>query len=132
MELRRLSSERGAAAVEFALVLPVLLLILLGIIEYGRAFYMQNSLTNAARVAARAMVIESSAGVSTAAADAKTKAVSAAIVSPAVTTGEVAVTACAVGSATTVTISYPISQLSGFMPAFPTQLIGKAQMQCEG
>lgn len=129
--MRRLRSERGAAAVEFAIVLPVLLLILLGIIEYGRVFYMQNSLTNAARVAARTMVIESSAGVATAAADAQTRAAGAAVVSPAVSSGQVAVTACTTGGVTTVTITYPVSQLSGFMPGFPTQLIGKAQMRCE-
>jgi Flp pilus assembly protein TadG len=132
MSLRRLRSERGAAAVEFALVLPFLLLLLLGIIEYGRLFYLQNSLTNAARVAARTMVIESSAQMATAAADAQSRAVSAAVVSPALSSGQVSVSACAANSATTVTISYPISQLSGFMPGFPTTLIGKAQMQCEG
>ncbi|WP_429886081.1 TadE/TadG family type IV pilus assembly protein [Geoalkalibacter halelectricus] len=48
-----LRDERGAAAVEFAVVLPLLLLILLGIIEYGLIFYNKQVLTNASREGAR-------------------------------------------------------------------------------
>jgi Flp pilus assembly protein TadG len=46
----------GATAVEFALVLPVLLLILFGIIEYGWLFTYQIVLTNAVSQGARAAV----------------------------------------------------------------------------
>ncbi len=53
--LRRLAGEtRAAAMLEFALVLPILLLIIFGIIDFGRAFYLYNNLTNAAREGARA------------------------------------------------------------------------------
>jgi Flp pilus assembly protein TadG len=45
--------DRGAAAVEFALVLPVLLLVLCGIIDFGRALHAQVVLTQAAREGAR-------------------------------------------------------------------------------
>ena len=45
--------ERGAVAVEFALVLPVLLLILLGIIDFGRVMFVKNALANAASQGAR-------------------------------------------------------------------------------
>jgi|CZKT01.1.fsa_nt_gi Flp pilus assembly protein TadG len=45
--------ERGAAAVEFALLLPVLLLLLFGIIDFGRALNAQITLTQAAREGAR-------------------------------------------------------------------------------
>jgi Flp pilus assembly protein TadG len=45
--------ERGAAAVEFALVLPLLLVLLLGIIDFGLYFYNDLQLTHVARNAAR-------------------------------------------------------------------------------
>jgi len=45
--------DRGTAAVEFALVLPVLLLIVFGIIDFGRALNAQIVLTGAAREGVR-------------------------------------------------------------------------------
>jgi hypothetical protein len=45
--------DRGAAAVEFALLLPLLLLLLFGIIDFGRALNAQITLTQAAREGAR-------------------------------------------------------------------------------
>ncbi|MDO3564174.1 TadE/TadG family type IV pilus assembly protein [Ralstonia pseudosolanacearum] len=45
---------RGVAAVEFAVVVPVLLLLMLGIVYYGVIFAMQQALTLAAEEGARA------------------------------------------------------------------------------
>ena len=45
--------ERGAAAVEMAIVLPVLLLVMGGIVDFGRALFTQNIATNAAREGVR-------------------------------------------------------------------------------
>lgn len=45
---------RGAAAIEFALVLPVLLFLVLGMVDYGWYFFCQLTVTNAAREGARA------------------------------------------------------------------------------
>jgi Flp pilus assembly protein TadG len=45
--------DRGAVAVEFALLLPILLLIAFGIIDFGRALNAQITLTQAAREGAR-------------------------------------------------------------------------------
>ncbi len=50
---RQSRRERGAAAVEMALILPLLLLIVGGIIDFGRFFYTQNIVVNAAREGAR-------------------------------------------------------------------------------
>jgi hypothetical protein len=45
MRLRRLiRDEGGAAVVEFALVMPILALIVFGIIDFGRAFYVESAL----------------------------------------------------------------------------------------
>ena len=54
------SDDRGAAAVEFALVLPLLLLLLGGIIDFGFALNTQISLTHAAREGVRHYAIHES------------------------------------------------------------------------
>lgn len=46
-------SDSGAAAVEMALVLPLLLLVLFGLVDFGRAFNAQMQVTQAAREAVR-------------------------------------------------------------------------------
>lgn len=45
--------ERGMAAVEFALMLPVFLMLLAGIADFGRAFTIRQTLASAAHEAAR-------------------------------------------------------------------------------
>ncbi len=45
--------QRGIAAVEFAIVLPLLLLLMLATAEFGRAFFQYNALTKAVRDGAR-------------------------------------------------------------------------------
>jgi Flp pilus assembly protein TadG len=54
--LRR--SEDGAALVEFAIVLPVLLLLVFGIIDFGRALSAQNSITAAVHDGARLAAVQ--------------------------------------------------------------------------
>lgn len=50
---KRGRSERGAAAVEFAVILPILLLVVGGAVEFGRAFWFYDTLSKATRDAAR-------------------------------------------------------------------------------
>ena len=52
--------ERGAAAVEFALILPVLLALVLGVVEFGRAYSVQTQLSGAAREGVRSMALTDS------------------------------------------------------------------------
>ena len=49
----RSRKERGAALVEFAIILPLLLLIVLGIVEFGWTFGQYNDIRHGAREAAR-------------------------------------------------------------------------------
>ena len=50
-------SERGQALVEAALMLPLVMLVLLGIVEFGRAFNIKQGVTDAAREGARLAVV---------------------------------------------------------------------------
>jgi Flp pilus assembly protein TadG len=49
--------ERGAALIEFVLVLPLLLLLIFGIIEFSVMFYDKAVITNASREVARDFAI---------------------------------------------------------------------------
>ncbi len=53
MAMNRLRSQRGVSLVEAALTIPMLLLIAVGIFEFGRAYQFWQVLTNAAREGAR-------------------------------------------------------------------------------
>ncbi len=49
MSFRNWHADAGGALVELALVLPVLVLVFVGTVDFGRVFYTSQSLTNAAR-----------------------------------------------------------------------------------
>jgi Flp pilus assembly protein TadG len=51
--LRTIRSNEGTAAVEFAVILPLLLTMLFGVIEFGLLLYDKAVLTNACREGAR-------------------------------------------------------------------------------
>jgi Flp pilus assembly protein TadG len=53
----RLCSERGAELIETALTLPLILLVVVGIIEFGWVFQKYEVVTNAAREGARVLVL---------------------------------------------------------------------------
>lgn len=50
---RERERERGQSLVEFALALPILLLVIFGLLDLGRAVYVGNALAEAARDGAR-------------------------------------------------------------------------------
>lgn len=57
--LRRLRGcERGAAAVEFAIIAMALIMVCLGTIEFGRAFFLRNELSFAGDFAARKILTD--------------------------------------------------------------------------
>jgi Flp pilus assembly protein TadG len=55
---RPASDERGQTLVEFALILPIFVLVLFGIFDLGRAVYAYNTVNNAAREAVRLAIVD--------------------------------------------------------------------------
>jgi hypothetical protein len=58
--IRRRSGEqssRGQAIVEFAMIVPLFILIVMGLFDVGRAVYAYNTASNAARAAARVAIV---------------------------------------------------------------------------
>jgi Flp pilus assembly protein TadG len=131
----RLLGERGAAAVEFALVAPVLIMLLLGIIEFSKVYNSQSTLSAAAREGARVMALTNDRA-------AATSAVRNAATGMTLSAGQISVTptSCATtGSATTastatvtVTVTYHQPFVSGFLNGVGADLTGKAVMRCGG
>ena len=61
-----LKDRKGQNIVEFALVVPLLFLLVIGIAEFGRAWMTQNILTGAAREAVRMYAVKNDIGAATA------------------------------------------------------------------
>lgn len=67
---RRRNRTRGQALAEFAMVIPIFLLLLFAIVDVARYVYTQNALSNMAREAARVSAVESRPACAQAARDA--------------------------------------------------------------
>jgi Flp pilus assembly protein TadG len=121
------NSERGAAAVEFAILLPLLLMLVLGTIEFGRAYNAQITLTNAARDGVRVMAIAKTPTEAKNAARTAAASVSTTIpISDVTLSTEV----CPTGTQVTLTIKYKLSTITGIAGPFP--MSGKGVMLCGG
>jgi hypothetical protein len=68
--------SRGQALVEFALVIPLVILLFMGLFDFGRAIFAYNSLSNAAREGARLAIVDQTvvAGIPVAATEAASQA----------------------------------------------------------
>jgi Flp pilus assembly protein TadG len=117
--------EDGAAAVEFALLLPLLVLLLFGLIQFGLAFNTRIQATNAAREGARMAVVGiddwADVGGGVAFWDAVRQDAGLADLDNCVlaTTG-------VVGGTLTVTFDYPLDLVIPFMPNPPSWRTGTA------
>jgi Flp pilus assembly protein TadG len=114
--------------VEFAIIAPVLILLLFGIVEYGFVFNAQLQVTGAAREAAREMAVT---GVP---AQAQLSAVSAtAALSPDLTTGDVTLSSstCSAGQDVTATVGYDKPFITGLFGA-TIHITGTATYRCQG
>ena len=107
--MRVVRDQRGQTAVEFALVAPILIVLLLGIIQVGIAFHDYVTITDAARAGARKAVVARFTGGTTAtteqavrnaASDLDQSKLGVNVNPPALTTA---------GSTVTVTATYPYS-----------------------
>ena len=134
---RRLRDERGASAVEFAFIVPLLIVLVLGIAEFGHAFQVQGTLSAAAREGVRAMALRNNP------VDAKAVVRDAASsLDPGITDGQIKIqvvgstasTCPTIGAGNTavrLTISYPMPFLTGFFGTGIT-LTGTGVMRCNG
>jgi Flp pilus assembly protein TadG len=115
----------GATMVEFALILPILLLLVVGIIQFGIAYNVQISLTGAAREGARVMAIQNDSGAATAA------TVTAAALNPAPAVS-VSPDPCQRGEEVTVTASRSVQISVPFFGNPTVDLEGVGVMRCGG
>ncbi len=120
-----LRRTEGAAAVEFAIIVPILLLFACGIFDLGDVYYQKHTASEAARVGARlAAVGGTSSAVTTAAQNYGSKLTVS--ISPTTPTSGQNVTVT-VGSS--VNIITPI--MRAFFPSNPYTVTGKCIMQVE-
>lgn len=128
MRLKTRADESGAAAVEFALILPVFVLMILGMIEFSRVYNVQISLSNAAREGARVMAIYNDTGLASSAAVAAAPGLN-----PALTAGEVSVSPgnCTAGQTVTVTIDHSLPFITDYF-GVSIPLRGTGVMLCGG
>lgn len=104
-------SERGASAVEFALILPLLLSVVFAIIDFGWWFFTDMHVTNAARDGARKGAV--SDGTNTADAEARAEVV---LSTSGLPNGAGSANAtCEAGDTIRVVIDYPWTPLVGFL-----------------
>jgi hypothetical protein len=133
----RCSDERGANLVEFVIVLPILLLLVFGIIEFGINFDRKIATTNAAREGARAAVVGVYPGAC-ASGTSSDKAMCTAIerlgLDASKTKAEVVVPGtAAAGQAVIVCVEYPVESITGIFSALLSgnELKGRAEMRIE-
>jgi Flp pilus assembly protein TadG len=104
-------NRRATAAVEFAIVAPVFLLLVFGMIEYGRMVMVQQIITNASREGARTAVLD---GATTASVQSAVNSylASGSISGATVTVSPNPPSSAQYGDPVTVTVSVPFSQVS--------------------
>lgn len=123
---RRVDGETGAAMVEMAIVLPLLLLLVFGIIEYGRLYNAQITLTHAAREGVRDYAINQDP---VQAEDTARQAISSTMLPGPL---GVTTTACNPGSPTTMSLSYPFTIRIPFVGDDLITITAEGVMRCGG
>ncbi len=122
-------NERGAAAVEFALVAPILLMMVLGIAEFGRAYHVQTTLSQAAREGVRVMALQNDQAAAIAAT--KAAAPTLTLTNIAVSPGTCVASGTTPAATATVTVTYVLPYITKLFGSSVT-LTGKGVMRCNG
>ena len=133
------SNDRGAAAVEFALVLPILLVLLFGLIDFGLAFTAKSTLTHAAREGVRVLALTNDP----ARVDATVRAAAVGLINPDTNLEVDTAASCVRGAEATVTARYeytyltPLADLLAMLPGPSTfgdsvELEATGVMRCGG
>lgn len=125
-----MKQERGAAAVEFALVAMLLVTLLMGIMEFGWAFYRQGMLASAAREASRDFAIRGNKTLATAAAQNAAGSDVTFTITYTNASG-VALSSCPAGTPVTVTLTHPYTTLTQFF-GLTFNMTAKGTMRCGG
>lgn len=124
--------ERGAMAVEFALVVPLLLLFLFSIISVSRAFQVQASLSAAAREAARTMGIQNDVAAAQSAAVFAASTSSVPLSASAISISPSSCTGAAPTTNVTVTITYSFQPTGSFAGGVAFPITSRAVFRCGG
>jgi Flp pilus assembly protein TadG len=131
--------DEGASAIEFALLAPVLFVVVFGIIGFGVAFLQVQTARGAVREGARAAAVVDADGVARSASEVQaiTVEASAGLIPSG---GQVAVTTCPNGGGQAV-VTYDTAQANGgsgidvvipFLPPISMDSTVTAQFMCEG
>ena len=129
----RQGREHGAVAVEFALLAPVLIMLLLGIMEFGRAYNVQISLTNAAREGVRVMAISNDPAAARSAVRTALGTLKPALADEKIdfaASVPIGAKTCSAAAQMSVTVSYTLSTMTGI--AGPFAIRGQGAMLCGG
>jgi len=126
--------ERGSAAVEFAMVVPLLVMLVIGISQFGRAYNVQTTLSSAARMGARVMAVKNDQAAARTAAKAAATSITLTDSQIAITPTSCAYTATTPASTgtATVVISYPFTFLGGGFLSGTITIKGTGVMRCGG
>jgi len=122
---RDMKRDEGAALVEFAIVLTLLTMIMFGIIEFGRAYNAQVTLTHASREGVRVLAITGDPDAAAAATRNAAPTLNPALLS-------VSAGVCSPGYPTELIASYPFSLDIPFFGARNLMLDATAVMRCSG
>jgi Flp pilus assembly protein TadG len=124
------NNQRGAVAVEFALVAPVLLALIIAVVEFANAYNIQVSVTQASREAARTVAVTKDTSKATAAGKAGAPSINSSLLAFDYSAAACPTAPSAPANAL-VTVTYSGPTLTGFFGS-TLSLTGKGAMQCGG